>query len=114
MSDWSAVRTWPSWTGVLVCWIGIVPPSGSSLAAALPGSRSISQLPSRNSRGRIFTLASVCTGRPSSSIRIRISARGLPGSGCSIATTLPTSTPAIRTGWRCLTLLAEWNTALTS
>ncbi len=114
MSDWSAVSTWPSWTGVLVCWTGIVPPSGISLAAGVPGSRSISQLPSRNSRGRIFTVASSCTGRPSSSIRIRITASSRPGSGCSIATTLPTSTPAMRTGWRSFTLLAERKTALTS
>ena len=114
MSDCSAVSTWPSCTGLLVCWIGIVPPSGISLAAAVPGSRSISQLPSRNSRGRIFTVASSCTGRPSSSIRIRITARALPGSGCSMPTTWPTSTPAIRTGWRCFTLFAERNTALTS
>ena len=36
----------------------------------------------------------------------------LPGSGCSTSTTLPTSTPAIRTGWRSFTLLAVRNTAL--
>ncbi len=43
-----------------------------------------------------------------------ITARSEPGSGCSMATTWPTSTPAMRTGWRCLTLLAEWKTALIS
>jgi hypothetical protein len=45
---------------------------------------------------------------------MRITARSRPGSGCSIDTTSPTSTPAMRTGWRSLTLFAVWKTALIS
>jgi hypothetical protein len=71
----------------------------------------MNQLPSRNSRGLIFAVASRCTGRPSSSIRRVTTTRCAPGSAASIETTLPTSTPAIRTGWPSLRLFAVWKTA---
>ena len=45
---------------------GITPPSSSSGADGLPGSSATVNPPSRNSRGRIRSRASRCTGRPSS------------------------------------------------
>ena len=104
MSACSVVSTWPSCTGRA----GLLNRDGRAvLELSRPGGARLeveNQLPSRNIRGRIATLASLWIGRPSSLIRILMIARALPGSGCSTSTTSPTSTPAIRTGWRSLTL----------
>jgi hypothetical protein len=71
----------------------------------------MNQLPSRNMRARIAARASRCTGRPPSSIRIVTTAPSPPGSRWRTSTTFPTSTPAIRTGWRSFTLFALRKTA---
>ena len=49
-------------------------------------------------RGRIFIVASRWIGRPLRSIRIVTTAACAPSSAWAIRVTLPTSTPAIRTG----------------
>ena len=41
---------------------GIVMPARAIGAPGVPGLRSMNELPSRNSRGRIFAVASVCSG----------------------------------------------------
>ena len=63
-------------------------------------------------RGRIFAVASVCSGSPDFSISIVTTALSEP-SWPSTVLTLPTSTPAIRTGEPGRRLLADSNTALT-
>ena len=113
MSDCSAVSTWSSCTGVAVCVTLIVPPSSSSGADGEPGLRSTKKLPSRKMRGRILAVASSCSGSPSSSIWSTTTAASVPSSA-STSLTLPTSTPAIRTGEPGRIELADWNTALTS
>ena len=64
-------------------------------------------------RGRILSSASSLIGRPSSSISIVTSAAPLPSVTGSTFLTLPTSTPAIRTGdfgFRLFTSLkTAWN-----
>ena len=59
--------------------------------------RSTKKLPSRKIRGRILAVASACSGSPSSSIYSTTTAASVPSSGSTDAT-LPTCTPAIRTG----------------
>jgi hypothetical protein len=98
VSDCSAVRTSSSCTGVAVCWTGIVAPSASSGADGEPAVRSTKKLPSRKMRGRILAVASAWIGRPLSSIRIVTIAPSPPRFARSTLLTLPTSTPAIRTG----------------
>ena len=92
------MSTWSSWTGALVWLIGMRSPSWSFGADAEPGCTSTKKLPSRKMRGRIFIVASRCSGRPLRSRRIVTTAACLPSSACAIFVTLPTSTPAIRTG----------------
>ena len=92
------MRTSSIWTGVAVCWTGSVPPSSSSGADGEPAVRSTKKLPSRKIRGRILAVASAWIGRPLSSIRIVTIAPVPPRSVRSTPVTLPTSTPAIRTG----------------
>ena len=65
-------------------------------------------------RGRILAVASVCSGRPSSSICSTTIAASAPSSAGLTSLTLPTSTPAIRTGEPGRIDLADWKTALTS
>ncbi len=98
MSFCSAVRIWSSWTGAEVWLIGIVSPSDTVGAEGDPGCMSTKKLPSRKMRGRICSLASLCTGRPLSWIAITTRAASAPGRTRSTAVTLPTVTPATRTG----------------
>ena len=74
---------------------GIVSPLSISGALGLPGSRSTKKLPSRKIRGRIAAKASSWIGRPLSST-VKVTVVASPSR--SVAITLPTSTPAIRTG----------------
>jgi hypothetical protein len=76
--------------------------------------RSTKKLPSRKIRGRILAVASERTGRPFSSIRMVTIAPPSPPSAPSTETTLPTSTPAIRTGDPGRRLFEVSNAALTS
>ena len=64
-------------------------------------------------RGRIFAVASSCSGRPCFSIAIVTTVLSVP-SWASTDLTLPTSTPAIRTGESGCRPFEDWNTALTS
>ena len=75
--------------------IGIVPPLPSSGALGLPGSSSMKKLPSRKIRGRIEAKAFSWIGRPVSST-VKVTVVASPSRSEEI--TLPTSTPAIRTG----------------
>ena len=104
----------PSWTGAAVWLTGIGrPPSGTSGDEGDPGWMSTKKLPSRNTRGRIFSSASSWIGRPF--FRISISTRAAPfwrPVSASTFFTLPTSTPAMRTGELGLRLLAVSNTAV--
>ena len=91
----SEVRIWSSCTAVAVWVTGMSPPLERSGALGLPGRRSRKKLPSRNSRGRIVIVASLWIGRPSSSI-VNVTSAMFP---CELTlVTLPTLTPAIRTG----------------
>ncbi len=81
-------------------------PSGAFGASGVPGLTSTKKFPSRNVRGRIANVASVCSGSPWSSIVIVTwAAEQLARPGWSWAqpgtlpmpVTLPTLTPAIRT-----------------
>ena len=74
---------------------GIVPSLPSSGALGLPGSSSTKKLPSRKIRGRIAAKASSWIGRPAPST-VKVTSVLSPSRPTSI--TLPTSTPAIRTG----------------
>ena len=65
-------------------------------------------------RGRILKVASGCSGRPLSWIRIVTIAPLAPLLARSTLVTLPTSTPAIRTGEAVRRLFALLNAALTS
>ena len=95
MSDCSEVSTSSSCTGARSarCAAVAVVQHG---APGVPGRRSTKKLPSRKMRGRIFAVGVDVDGSPWSSISITTraarAARGLD------ATTLPTFTPAIRTG----------------
>ena len=88
--------------------IGIVAPEESVGAEGLPGCSSTNQLPSRKIRGRIFMVASEWIGRPRFSISM-LTRPVLPSRLRPV--TLPTSTPAIRTGALVLMLRAVANTA---
>jgi hypothetical protein len=112
VSDCSAVNTWSSCTGVAVWVTFSVPPSSSSGASGEPDWRSTKKLPSRKIRGRILAVASVWIGRPSSSICMTITAPSEPSCGL-ISLTLPTSTPAMRTGEPGRMEFADSKTALT-
>ena len=114
MSDCSAVTTWSSCTGVAVCWTGIVWPSFISGADGDPDVMSTKKLPSRKMRGRILAVASLWIGRPSVLIRSVRRAPWPPWFARSMFVTLPTSTPAIRTGDPGRMLFALANAALIS
>ncbi len=75
--------------------IGIVCPEETVGAEGLPGCSSTNQLPSRKIRGLIFSVASEWIGSPRDSISI-VTRPVLPSRWIEV--TLPTSTPAIRTG----------------
>ena len=112
MSDCSEVRIWSNWTGVVARADATLSPSFSVGADGVPGCTSTKKLPSRKMRGRIANVASLWMGRPLSSICIFTSAPGSPGRRCWTPTTLPTFTPAIRTGEAGRRLLAVGKTAL--
>src|SRR3954447_1108064 len=114
VSDWRAVSTWPNWTGAAVWFIGIVLPEPSVGAEGEPGLMSTKKLPSRKMRERTLSWASRWIGRPLSLISMVTSAPALPSLNGSTLVTLPTSTPAIRTGDLGLRLLAVAKAALSS
>ncbi len=107
----SEVSTWSSWTGVAVCVILIMSPESSCGAPGEPGLRSTKKLPSRKMRGRIFAVASAWIGSAVSLSSSTSTAAFVPSSG-STDLTLPTSTPAIRTGEFGRIELADSNCAL--
>ena len=74
---------------------GIVSPLPRSGALGLPGSSSTKKLPSRKIRGRIAAKASSWIGRPAP-LTVKVTVVASPSR--SVEITLPTSTPAIRTG----------------
>jgi len=74
---WSEVSSWSSCTGVAVCCTGIVAPSFMFGWSGVPGVRSTKKLPSRNRRGRIFAVASLCNGSASWEICIVTTAASL-------------------------------------
>ena len=78
--------------------IGTRSPSPRSGADGEPGLTSTKKLPSRKIRGRILNVASLWIGRPLPSMRIGTTAAARPPSTWETEETLPTSTPAIRTG----------------
>ena len=90
----------------------IVSPVSSTGALGVPGLRSTKKLPSRKIRGRIFALASACSGS-ADFLSSSTSTAALEPSRPSTALTLPTSTPAIRTGELGRIELADSNCALT-
>ena len=90
----------------------IVSPVSSVGDDGVPGLRSMKKLPSRKMRGRIFAVASSWIGSPASLISIVTSAWSVPSFG-STYLTLPTLTPAIRTGEFGRSELADSNTAWT-
>ena len=115
MSDCNEASRSPNWTGAAVCVVGIgSSPSSSSRADGDPGSRSTKKLPSRKIRGRIFMVASSWMGRPVSLISIFTTAAPLSPLTASTSVTLPTSTPAIRTGELGLRLLTVSKAAVSS
>ena len=112
MSDCSEVSTSSSWTGEDVRVTLITPPSSSSGASAEPGRRSTKKLPSRKMRGRILAVASSWRGSAcllSESVTTDV----LVSSPASTLATLPTLTPAIRTGEPTRIEFADSNVALT-
>ena len=76
----------------------------------MPGVRSTKKFPSRNSRGRIFSVASACSGSPLSSRLIVTSATSVPRNS-EMPWTVPTLTPATRTGEFFVMFTAEAKTA---
>ncbi len=109
VSDCSAASTSPNWTGAAVWLTGIgSSPLFSTGAEGEPGLMSTKKLPSRNTRGRILSVASSWMGSPASLISISTRAPPLllPGTIAVTFLTLPTSTPAMRTGELGLRLLA--------
>ena len=106
----SASSTWSSCTGSDVCVTGIVAPEESSGAEGVPGCSSTNQLPSRKIFGRILSVASEWIGSPLPSISMVTSATWLLSR--LVEVTVPTVTPAIRTGDLGRTLTDELNTAL--
>ena len=113
MSDWSAARIWPNWTGVAVCCDGITSPDSSSGALGLPGWTSTKKFPSRKRFGRILSSASSWIGSAESSTSIVTRAAPLSGI-VSTSVTLPTFTPAMRTCERGFRLFADSKTAVSS
>ena len=73
---------------------------------------STKKLPSRKMRGRIFSWASLWIGSPDLLISIVTVAAPRPPGRPVTRSTLPTSTPAIRTGDFGCRLFAFWKTAL--
>ena len=117
MSLWSAVSTSPNCTGAAVWVVGIVLPLASLGDDGDPGLTSTKKLPSRNTRGRIFIVASSWMGSADffiSMVTIAAPSPLPPSSTASTFLTLPTSTPAIRTGELGLMLLAVSNAPLSS
>jgi hypothetical protein len=106
------VRTWSSCTGEEVCVTLIVSPESSSGALGVPVVSSTKKLPSRKMRGRILAVASACSGRPFLLIAMVTTAVSEPSCGLT-PWTLPTCTPATRTG-EPLRMLPFSNTALIS
>ena len=80
--------------------------------SGVPGVRSTKKLPSRNRRGRIFAVASVCSGSALLSIVIVTTAASRSPPTCLTVVTCPTFTPAMRTEARGWISLAERKTAL--
>ena len=115
MSHCSEVSSWSNCTGTAVWLIGIVPSSAISAAPGVPGSMSTKKLPSRKMRGRIFARASSWIGRPALPMVI-VTMRGVAArrEAGSTFVTLPTSTPAMRTGEPFLRLLEDSKAALIS
>jgi hypothetical protein len=96
---------------MVVCVIATVAPSSSSSADGEPGSRSTKKLPSSRIRGRTSSWASSWIGRASS--LSSMVTRAAPSTD-STPVTLPTSTPATRTGAPDLRFLASRNMARSS
>jgi hypothetical protein len=95
-----------------VCVIGSVEPSFSSPRDGDPGWIVTKKLPSRKMRERIWARASSRSGSASSRSSIVTSAAPSPFG--SIFVTLPTSTPAMRTGDFGFRLCTSRNTACSS
>jgi hypothetical protein len=112
VSDCSAVSTSSSWTGEAVRVTLITPPSSSSGASGLPGRRSTKKLPSRKMRGRILAVASSWMGS-ACFWSDRVTTEVSESSPASTLATLPTLTPAIRTGEPGRIEFADPNVALT-
>ncbi len=93
----SEVSTSSSCTGEAVWVTLIVSPESSVGEPGVPGLRSTKKLPSRKMRGRTLAVASSCSGSAESLSSIVISAALEPSTPVTDLT-LPTSTPAIRTG----------------
>ncbi len=108
----SDVRIWSNWTGVEVCAARTVSPSPSSGLPGVPGLTSTKKLPSRKMRGRIAKAASLWIGRPLGSMRSVTSASSSPLRRWRTVVTLPTLTPAIRTGEFGRMLFAVLNSTL--
>ena len=110
----SVPSTWSIWTGPEVWVTGKVWPSSIVSALGVPGLTSMKLLPSKKIRGRTLSVASSCSGRPSSFILIVTLVAGESPPTGSTFETLPTSTPAIRTAVPCCSGGTFSNTALTS
>ena len=89
------MRIWSSWTAVDVWLTGIVSPLLISGELGLPGSSSMKKLPSRKIRGRISAKASLWIGLPAP---LTVKRTTVASPSRSAVITLPTSTPAMRTG----------------
>src|SRR6185437_13451595 len=111
VSVWSAVSTWPNCTDTDVWLIGIVPPSFSFGDSGEPGWTSTNSLPSRKTRGRILSCASVWSGSPSFFTDIVTRAAPRPPGRPLTESTVPTFTPAMRTGDFGCRLFTFWKTA---
>ena len=99
MSDCSAVSTWSSWTGVAVWLTGIVV-AVVELRRRRRARREVDEEVALEEDARADLGVRVVVDRPALvlSIRIVTSAPLSPACARSIFVTLPTSTPAIRTG----------------
>ena len=89
----------------------MVSPSDSVGDEGVPGCRSTKKLPSRKIRGRIFIVASLWMGSALLESSI-LTSEASPPPALSTPMTLPTLTPAIRTGEPDLMFTAFWKTAL--
>ena len=108
----SEVSTSSSCTGDAVWVTLIVSPDFSVGEPGVPGLRSTKKLPSRKMRGRTLAVASSCSGSAESLSSI-VSSAALEPSTPVTDLTLPTSTPAIRTGELGRIEFADSNWALT-